>query len=109
FVPEVIRTPAYPMLLAIIYKVAGVGQMPVALMQTALFVIICLLTYAIAVRVSSERTAIVAALATALFAPIPYFGALVMTEVWTTLLFTLAVWLTFRALDGGNVKTFAGL
>ena len=27
--------------------------------------------------------------ATALFPPIPYFGALVMTEVWTTLLFTL--------------------
>src|SRR5437763_10020851 len=37
FVPEVIRTPAYPLFVATIYKVAGIRQMPVALAQTGLF------------------------------------------------------------------------
>ena len=48
-------------------------------------------------RHRSERVAIAAAAATALFPPIPYFGALVMTEVWTTLLFTVSMWLRDRA------------
>ena len=95
FVPEVIRTPAYPAFLAAVYRVFGVGQLPVALAQTALFVLICMLSYTIAratVPAVTERLAIAAAAATALFPPIPYFGALVMTEVWTTALFTLSMW-----------------
>jgi len=97
FVPEVIRTPAYPAFLAALYRVFGFGQLPVALTQTALFVLICLLTYAIArATVRGERLAIAAAGATALFPPIPYFGALVMTEVWTTALFTLSMWALVR-------------
>src|SRR5262245_35096895 len=92
FVPEVIRTPAYPLFLATIYKVAGVRQMPVALAQTALFAAICLLVYAITRRIAGERIAFAAALLTAFFPPIPYFGALVMTEVWTTFLFTASMW-----------------
>ena len=44
FVPEVIRTPAYPAFLAALYRVFGVGQLPVALAQTALFVLICVLS-----------------------------------------------------------------
>src|SRR2546427_2218228 len=82
FVPDVLRMPAYPVFVAMIYKVAGTGQLPVALAQTALFALICLLVFAIVRRVASERAALVAALVTALFPPIPYFGALVMTEVW---------------------------
>ena len=34
---------------------------------------------------AGERAATVAAVMTALFPPLPYFGALVLTEVWTTL------------------------
>src|SRR4029079_10402979 len=41
FVPEVIRTPAYPLFVALIYRVFGVGQVPVALAQTVLFIAIC--------------------------------------------------------------------
>jgi 4-amino-4-deoxy-L-arabinose transferase-like glycosyltransferase len=61
-------------------------------------VMICLLVYAIARRVTSDSIAATAALVTALFPPIPYFGALVMTEVWTTFLFTASVWLAVLAL-----------
>jgi 4-amino-4-deoxy-L-arabinose transferase-like glycosyltransferase len=107
FVPEVIRTPAYPLFLATIYKVAGAGQMPVALAQTALFVGICLLVYAITRRIAGETIAFAAALLTALFPPIPYFGALVMTEVWTTFLFTLSIWMVFRMLESRRAVSFA--
>ena len=107
FVPDVLRMPAYPVFVAAIYKVAGVHQLPVALAQTALFALICLLVFAIARRIASERVALAAALVTALFPPIPYFGALVMTEVWTTFLFTAAIWMALRALESHRTMTFA--
>jgi hypothetical protein len=109
FVPEVIRTPAYPMFVAIIYKLFGVGQVAVALAQTALFVGICLLVFAMARRLTSERTAWRAALFTALFPAIPYFVPLVMTEVWTTLWFTVTMWLAVRTLDDRRASTFVML
>jgi 4-amino-4-deoxy-L-arabinose transferase-like glycosyltransferase len=102
FVPEVIRTPAYPMFVAAIYKVSGVHQLPVALAQTALFVLICLITYAIAARVVPHTVAVATAVATALFAPIPYFGALVMTEVWTTCLFVASMWVALTMLGNSS-------
>jgi 4-amino-4-deoxy-L-arabinose transferase-like glycosyltransferase len=98
FIPEVIRTPAYPAFLAVVYRLFGTGQVYVAAAQTGLFVIICLLVFAIARRVTSDSIAATAAIVTALFPPIPYFGALVMTEVWTTFLFTASVWLAVLAL-----------
>jgi 4-amino-4-deoxy-L-arabinose transferase-like glycosyltransferase len=99
----------YPLFVATIYKVAGVRQMPVALAQTALFAVICLLVFAITRRVASERIALGAAAVTALFPPIPYFGALVMTEVWTTFLFTLSIWMAIRALESPRTTSFATL
>jgi 4-amino-4-deoxy-L-arabinose transferase-like glycosyltransferase len=110
FVPEVIRTPAYPAFLAVLYRVFGVRQLPVALAQTGMFVLICLLSYAIArtvVPAMSEPVAIAAAAATALFPPIPYFAALVMTEVWTTALFTLSMWAVVRAYRVNRTAAFA--
>src|SRR3954470_13200731 len=97
FVPEVIRTPVYPMFLAAIYKVAGPGQLPVALTQTALFAVICVCVFFIARRVTSSRgdrngVPLLAAALTALFSPLPYFGALVLTELWTAFLFTVSMW-----------------
>lgn len=109
FVPEVIRTPAYPLFLATIYRVAGVGQLPVALAQTILFALICILVFAITRRVASDRTALVAAFLTAIFPPIPYFAALVMTEVWTTFLFTLSIWIAIRAVESRSTLSFAAL
>ena len=109
FAPEVIRTPVYPLFVATIYKIAGTSQLAVALAQTALFAAICLLVYATARRVAGERVAIGAAAATALFPPIPYFGALVMTEVWTTFLFMLSIWMAIRALESRRLASFAAL
>src|SRR5437870_10958002 len=66
FAPEVIRTPIYPAFVALIYRVFGVHQIPVALAQTAIFVLICLVAYRIGRRVSGDRVAIAAAFLTAL-------------------------------------------
>src|SRR5437660_8210961 len=65
FVPEVLRTPLYPLFVAVLYRLFGVHQLPVALAQTCGFVLVCIVVYAIARRVASERIAIGAAAATA--------------------------------------------
>jgi hypothetical protein len=110
FVPEVIRTPIYPAFVAVIYRLFGTGQMAVAVAQTFVFIAICLVVYAMARRVTGDATiAIGAAAATALFPPLPYFVPLVMTEVWTTLLFTVAMWMTLRALTARTLWPFIWL
>ncbi|HXD75678.1 MAG TPA: glycosyltransferase family 39 protein [Vicinamibacterales bacterium] len=109
YVPEVIRTPVYPMFLATIYKVAGTGQLPVALAQTLLFAAICVLVFLMARRINGERVALGAALLTALFAPLPYFGALVMTELWTAFVFTVSMWIAIRAVQSRRFSSFAAL
>jgi hypothetical protein len=109
FVPEVLRTPLYPLFVAVVYRAFAVSQLPVALAQTVIFVLICIVVYATARRVTSERVAVAAAAATALFSPIPYFGALVMTEVLTTLLFTASMFLAVSALTDRGLSRFAWL
>jgi 4-amino-4-deoxy-L-arabinose transferase-like glycosyltransferase len=109
FVPEVIRTPMYPMFVAAVYRVFGVHQIAVALAQAALFAGICLLAYATARPIVPARVATAAAFAVALFPPIPYFGALVMTEVWTTFWLTTSIWLALRAARGCRLAPFAAL
>ncbi len=109
FVPEVIRTPAYPLFVATIYRVFGESQIAVAVAQTVLFAVICLLVFLLARQIVSERAALAAALVTALYPPIPYFGALVMTEVWTTALFTLAMVLAVRAWRDRRLTSFLWL
>ena len=89
FVPEVIRTPMYPIFVATIYRLFGTQQLAVALSQTLLFVAICSIAFAVA-RLIAPSAAGISALAVALFPPIPYFAALIMTEVWTTFWFTAA-------------------
>jgi 4-amino-4-deoxy-L-arabinose transferase-like glycosyltransferase len=96
YVPEALRTPGYPAFVAAVYAIAGTRQVTIAIAQTGLFILICGLVFAVARDVAGRRVAITAAAATALYPPLPYFGALVMTEVWTTFLLTLGVWLCFR-------------
>ena len=107
FVPEVIRTPGYPAFVAVVYKLFGTSSMAVAVAQALVFVAICLVVYRLARRVAGEGAAVTAALFTALFPPLPYYGALVLTEVWTTLILMLAMWVCVRAQQGGRLRDFA--
>jgi 4-amino-4-deoxy-L-arabinose transferase-like glycosyltransferase len=104
FVPEVIRTPGYPVFVAAINRAIGQGHLPVAIAQALVFAATCLLVYALALRVVNDRIAFAAALFTALYPPLPYFAALTLTEVFTTFLVTLGVYLWLRSLAarGGN-------
>src|SRR5437868_528331 len=69
FIPEVIRTPVYPLFVAAVYRVGGVSHLSVAIAQTLAFAGICLLVFATTRRIASERVALAAAAATALFPP----------------------------------------
>lgn len=108
FAPEVIRTPGYPAFVAVVYLVAGVGNnTAVAMAQTLVFVAICLLVFVLARRVSEQRTALVAAGLTAAYSPLPYFGGLVVTELWTALVATAAIVVALRAAQDGRLRDFA--
>jgi 4-amino-4-deoxy-L-arabinose transferase-like glycosyltransferase len=97
FVPEVIRTPVYPAFVAVIYTLVGHSHAAVAVAQIGVFVAVCLTVFAIGRAISGPRLGLAAAGATALYPTLPYFAALVLTEVWTTLMFTLTMWSLVRA------------
>src|SRR5688500_11751037 len=80
FVPEVIRTPGYPVFVALVYTLFGTSQIAVAAAQTALFVALTLVVYVIARQCAPMQVAAGAAALTALYPTFPYFGALVMTR-----------------------------
>jgi 4-amino-4-deoxy-L-arabinose transferase-like glycosyltransferase len=102
YVPDVLRTPGYPVFVAAVNRTIGEGRLPVACAQAAVFAAICLLVYATARLVENDRTAFAAGLATALYPPLPYFGALTLTEVFTTFVVTAGVYLWLRALRHGT-------
>jgi 4-amino-4-deoxy-L-arabinose transferase-like glycosyltransferase len=111
FIPEVIRTPGYPAFVAVVYRLFGASTLPVAIAQALVFALICLIVYALARRIAGEKTATVAAFMTALFPPLPYYGALVLTEVWTTFVLMAAMLVCVRAVQRGRTRDFmiAGL
>lgn len=106
FIPEVIRTPGYPAFVAVIYTIFGERTLPVAIAQAFVFALICLIVYAIAKRVADARTATLAAFMTALFPPLPYYGALVLTELWTTFVLSLAFLACLRAMQRDRFGDF---
>lgn len=111
FIPEVLRTPGYPAFVAVIYRLFGTSTLPVAIAQALVFASICLIVFALARRIAGERTATVAAIMTAAFPPLPYYGALVLTEVWTTFALMAAMLVCLRAVQQGRTRDFviAGL
>lgn len=106
FIPEVIRTPGYPLFVAAIYATLGTSQIAVAAVQTLLFALLVLLVFDIARRCTNERVAAAAALLTAVYPTFPYFAALVMTELWTTVMLTLAIAAAFRAHRSGATRDY---
>jgi 4-amino-4-deoxy-L-arabinose transferase-like glycosyltransferase len=108
FVPEVIRTPGYPAYVALVYLVFGAGnQMALVVTQAFVFAALCLIVFAIARRITTERNALAAAWLTALYSPFPYFGALALTELWTAFVASLAMLACMHAVQGGRMLTYA--
>ena len=108
FVPEVIRTPGYPAFVALIYLLFGAGNhLAVAVAQVIIYAAICLLVFALGRRVAGERVGVTAALIAALYPPLPYFAALILTELWAALMATLAVVWCVRACQQHRVRDYA--
>lgn len=120
FVPEVIRTPGYPLFVAAVYLLFGTGNhMAVAIAQAFVFAGICLLVYLLTRRALAlsepraesirgpQRVEWVAALITSLYSPLPYYGALVLTELWTAFVATAAMVVCLKAARGGKLRDFA--
>src|SRR6185295_35560 len=104
FVPESNRTPGYPVFLAAVETVFGRSHLAIAIAHAALLAIICVLVYAIGLTVATGGVAFAAGLATALYPPLPYYGALALTEVFTTFLVTLGMALWLRAQRSGGIR-----
>jgi len=107
FVPEVIRTPGYPAFVALVYVLFGVGNdMAVAIAQALVFAAVAWMVMLIARRSAGDRVAIVAGTMTALYSPLPYFGSLIVTELWTAFMATAAVLSCVRATQRGRLADF---
>lgn len=108
FVPEVIRTPGYPAFVAVIYRIFGVGNdLAVAIAQSLVFVAICWMVYLIGRRAADHRSGITAAALTALYSPLPYFGSLIVTELWTAFVATAAILVAIRAAQHVRLRDYA--
>lgn len=108
FVPEVIRTPGYPVFVALVYRLFGVGNnLAVAIAQVFVFGAVCVLAFALARRAAGERAGRVAAAMAALYPPLPYFGSLILTELWATFVATLAMLWCVRACQHQRVRDYA--
>jgi 4-amino-4-deoxy-L-arabinose transferase-like glycosyltransferase len=106
FVPETIRTPGYPLFVAGVYRIAGEHHAAVAAAQGLLFALLTLVVFALTSRLASQRVALAAAIFTALFPAIPYYGALVLTEVLCTFLVTLGIWTAVCAVQDRRVSQY---
>jgi hypothetical protein len=107
FVPEAIRQPGYPLFVAAVYRIAGESQTAVVIAQIAVFALICLLSYALGVRAGGVAVGLGAAALTAVYSPLPYFAALVLSELWTTFAVTAAMLVTWKALESRRLAWFA--
>jgi len=107
FVPEAIRQPGYPLFVALVYTIAGESQTAVAIAQILVFALIPLLVFNLARRVLSERASLGAALLTALYSPLPYFAALVLTELWTVFVVTATMAAAWKAIETRRMLWYA--
>lgn len=108
FAPEVIRTPGYPAFVALVYRLFGVGNnTAVVVAQGVAFAAICLLVFVLTRRAADDRAALWAAGLTAVYAPLPYFGGLIVTELWATFVATAAIVVAVRAAQAGRLRDFA--
>jgi len=106
-VPEYARTPGYPAFVALVYRAFGVSRLAVVLVQAVLFAVLALVAAQVGRRLASPGVGVAAGLATALYAPLPYYGALTLTDFLTAFLLTVAIATTLRAIRVPSTLQFA--
>jgi 4-amino-4-deoxy-L-arabinose transferase-like glycosyltransferase len=106
-IPAFERTPGYPLFLAAIYMVAGPQRLFVVVVHAVLFALLCVLVYLMAERMAGSSLALTAGLATALYPPLPYWGAFALSELLATFLLGAAIYLIIEGLEGRQVVRFS--
>ncbi len=106
-ITEYERMPGYPVMLAGVYAVFGQSRMAVALVQAALFAVLCLVVSRLGALVWSARLGIAAGLAIALYPPFPYWSAVALTETLATFLATVAIFFVLRGVQSKRTLDFA--
>ena len=74
--------------------------------QAVAFAVICVLAFLVGRRALGDRAGLTAAALVALFSPLPYFGAMVLTELWTAFVATAAMLQCFRAVQRRGLGDF---
>jgi 4-amino-4-deoxy-L-arabinose transferase-like glycosyltransferase len=103
--------PGYPLMLAGIYRIVGLGPtrlMWVRLAQVVLSTLTVLLIYLIAARLTESRKAgLLAGALAAIYPPFILANGLILSEVLNTAVFVLAIWLVFVAAERRSWWWFA--
>jgi hypothetical protein len=103
-VPTSIRPPLYPALVAAIYRVCGVGNVPaVRLAQAGLSLVTVLLAYRLGVEVYGRRVGLWAAALVGFYPSLLGYNLLLLTEVLFTALLLAACLALARALRIGSL------
>ncbi len=108
FVPEVIRTPGYPAFVAAIYLLFGVGNNMAVADRAGVRVRGDLLhgVFHRAPRRRRSQRRSSPRVMTALYPPLPYFGSLIVTELWTAFMATAAILVCLRAAQRGRLRDY---
>ena len=96
FVPEPLRTPGYPLLLAPLCATVGCGHWQIAIAQAIAFGLVVVLVYLFVRRLAPDL-AFAAAAACAFYLPIAYYAALALSDFAATAVMVLAMVLVARA------------
>lgn len=104
FIPETLRAPGYPLLLAPLCRTAGCGHAQIALAQALLAGALVALAHDLARRVLSRRAALAATALVALYPPFGYWGALALSDLPATVLLAAAASAFARAAEGTSAR-----
>ncbi len=99
FVPEPLRTPGYPLLLAPLCATAGCGHAQIAIVQALLSGVVPWLVFLLAAPRWGRNFAFACAAASAVYLPIAYYAALALADFAATLLMLVGLVLASRARD----------
>jgi 4-amino-4-deoxy-L-arabinose transferase-like glycosyltransferase len=106
FVRTMFREPAYPVFLAIIYRIAGHVPTAALIVQMALHAATAVLAYLIAKDAFGERCAFFSAIAVSVFPTLANTAAYLLSETFFTFILCLGLWLYIVAMKSGRLALF---
>ena len=95
-------SPGYSWLVGCLYVLFGSGPLPVRIVQLLLGLVTIAVVYEAARLAGGERTARIAALATALYGPFIFYEENILVASWATFLDALLIYATLRAEQAGH-------